>query len=96
VKHCPGCSAELADNAVACAHCGGSYQPDGGFRTPWDAEMARLAAERDDKVARAERFGALGKPVPHLFLEGRTGCLLSLLVLAGVVTLTLVLGFSTG
>jgi hypothetical protein len=74
VKQCPECRSELADDAVACAHCGGSWQPDGGFQTPWDVEMARLAAERERKVEKAERIGRLGKPIPHWFLDSRSGC----------------------
>jgi hypothetical protein len=82
VKECPGCRSELPDDASTCARCGGSYQPDGSFTTPWDVEMARMAAERDEKVSRAERFGKLGRPLPHLFLDCRSGCLLALLVVA--------------
>jgi hypothetical protein len=82
VKECPGCRSELPDDASTCARCGGSYRPDGSFRTPWDVDMARMAAEREAKVSRAERFGKLGRPIPHLFLNSRSGCLLPLMVVA--------------
>jgi hypothetical protein len=79
VKACPACRSELPDDAVACAHCGGSYQPDGSFTTPFDAEMAAMAAEREKKVERAEGFGRLGKPIPHWFLDDKSGCLITML-----------------
>jgi hypothetical protein len=82
VKECPGCRSQLPDDASTCARCGGSYRPDGSLMTTWDVDMAKMAAEREDKVARAERFGKLGRPIPHLFLDGRSGCLLSLIVVA--------------
>jgi len=43
MKPCPSCRSELPDDALTCLHCGGSYQPDGSFKTPRDADMARLA-----------------------------------------------------
>ena len=79
---------------LTCPHCGGSYDPDGGFKTPWDVEMARLAAEREDKLSRAERFGRLGRPIPHLFLDSRSGCLLPMIVVAAIATLAIVLGLA--
>ena len=87
MKQCPACRSDLADDAVACSHCGGSWQPDGSFRTPWDAEMARQAAERERKVSAAEQFGRLGKPIPHWFLESRSGCgIIALLAFAAALT----------
>ena len=93
VKTCPACRAELLDNAVACPSCGGSYLPDGSFKTPWDAEMDRLAVERERKVRRAEAFGRWGKPHTSWFLEGKGGgCLVvALAVATGVVALEMVL-----
>ena len=90
MKECPSCRSPLPDNAVACSHCGGSYRPDGGFQTSWDAEMARMAAERERKVSAAEEFGKLGKPHPHFFLENK-GCLVSALALL-LIAATLVVG----
>jgi len=84
MKECPTCGSPLPDNAVSCAHCGGSWQPDGSFQTLWDAEMARMAAERERKVSVAEQFGKLGKPHPHFFLEDK-GCLVATLALVVVV-----------
>ena len=83
MKECPACRTELPDNAVSCPYCGGSYAPDGTFNTSWDVEMARLKAERERKVERAEQFGKLGKPHPHFFLEEKSGggCLVSVLAL---------------
>ena len=90
MKQCPACRSDLADDAVACAHCGGSWQPDGGFRAPWDVEMAREAAERERKVSAAEQFGRLGKPIPHWFLESRSGCgIISLVAFTAVLTVCL-------
>jgi hypothetical protein len=94
MKPCPSCRTELADDALTCPHCGGSYQPDGSFRTQWDVDMARMAAEREDKVSRAERFGKLGRPIPHLFLDSRSGCLLPMIVVAAIATLAIVLGLA--
>jgi len=73
----------MADDAVVCAHCGGSYLPDGTFRTSWDAEMDRMAAARERKVERAEAFGRLGRPHTTFFLEERSGSCL-LVVLAAI------------
>jgi len=89
MKPCPACRSELPDDALTCPKCGGSYQPDGGFQTPWDVEMAKQAAERERKVERAERFGALGKPHTEFFLEKKSGCLVAALfaLSAGAVTL---------
>ena len=83
MKECPACHAELRDNAVSCPNCGGSYLPDGRFETCWEADMARMVAERERKVSRAEEFGKLGKPHPHFFLEEKSGggCLVSVLAL---------------
>jgi len=87
MKQCPACRSDLADDAVACSNCGGSWQPDGSFRTPWDVEMARQAIERERKVSAAERFGRLGKPIPHWFLESRSGCgLIALVAFAAALT----------
>ena len=87
MKQCPACRSDLADDAVACAHCGGSWQPDGSFQAPWEVEMARQAAERGRKVDVAERFGRLGKPIPHWFLESRSGCgVIALLAFAAALT----------
>ena len=86
MKPCPACGSELPDKALACPHCGGSYLPDGSFKTPWDVEMAKQVAERERKVDAAEKFGMLGKPIPHMLLESKSGgCLV------GVVTLALLL-----
>lgn len=82
MKKCPACHAELPDKAIACPQCGGSYQPDGSFRTVWEADMERAAAERQRKVDAAEAFGRLGKPHTTLFLESRSGgCLPTALAL---------------
>jgi hypothetical protein len=92
MKQCPACRSDLADDAVACAHCGGSWQPDGGFRTPWEVEMARQVAERERKVDAAEQFGRLGKPIPHWFLESRSGCgITALLAFAAALTVCIAL-----
>lgn len=56
--------------------------------------MARMAEEREDKVSRAERFGKLGRPIPHLFLDSRSGCLLPMIVVAAIATLAIVLGLA--
>ena len=74
MKQCPACRAELPDDAAACVRCGGWWLPDGSFHTRWDEEMARMAAERQRKVERAERLGRLGRPLPLWFLDGRSGC----------------------
>jgi hypothetical protein len=94
VRECPGCRSELADDALTCAYCGGSFAPDGSFKTPWDVEMAKMAAAREEKLSRAERFGRLGKPIPHLFLESRSGCLGSVMVIAAIGTLAVILGLT--
>jgi len=86
MKECPACHAELRDNAVSCPNCGGSYLPDGKFETCWEADMARMVAERERKVDRAERFGRWGRPHTRFFLEDKAGCLVSVLAL----TLTIV------
>jgi hypothetical protein len=92
MKQCPACRSDLTDDAVACAHCGGSWQPDGSYRTPWGVEMARLAAERERKVSAAERFGRLGKPIPHWFLESRSGCgIIALLAFTAALTVCIAL-----
>lgn len=83
MKECPACRSQLADDAITCSNCGGSYDVDGGFEAPWDVEMARLTAERERKVESAEHFGSLGKPHPHFFLESK-GCLVFALALAAV------------
>jgi hypothetical protein len=59
VKECPACHGAIPDRALSCPQCGGSYQPDGSFKTPWDVEMARLAVERERKVERAEKLSAV-------------------------------------
>ena len=90
MKDCPGCRAELQDDALSCPHCGGSWQPDGRFQTPWDVEMARQAAKRERKVDAAEQFGRLGKPIPHWFLDSRSGCAtIALLAIATALTVCL-------
>ena len=87
MKQCPACHAELSDEAVACPNCGGSYRPDGRFVTPWDAEMDRLAAERERKLDGAEAFGRLGRPHTTLFLESKSGgCLPTALALITITT----------
>jgi hypothetical protein len=90
MKPCPSCRSELPDNALTCPQCGGSWQPDGSFKTPWDVEMARMVGERERKVQRAQRFGAWGKPHTHFFLEKESGCLVGILIVA--ITLTLIAG----
>jgi hypothetical protein len=89
MKQCPACHADLPDNAVGCANCGGSYLPDGRFETKWEAQMDELVAERERKVQRAEAFGRLGKPHTSFFLEDKAGgCLVAaLLVVMCVVAL---------
>jgi len=90
MKECPACDSELPDDALTCRIRGGSYQPDGSFKTPWDVDMARLAVERERKVESAKRFGRLGKPIPHLFLESKSGCLVGVVI--GTIALTLITG----
>jgi hypothetical protein len=67
VKECAVCRASLADNATVCSRCGGKYDPDGGDKASWEAE-------RERKGERAERLGRFGRPLPHWFLDGRSGC----------------------
>ena len=87
MKQCPECRSDLTDDAVACPNCGGSWQPDGSFQAPWDVEMARQVAKRERKVDAAARFGRLGKPIPHWFLESRSGCgVIALLAFAAALT----------
>jgi len=83
---CPACGSTMPVNTVVCPCCGGSYLPDGSFREPWADEMARMVAEREKKVERAQRFGAWGKPIPHFFLENKSGCLVAILLLAALAT----------
>ena len=90
MKKCPACHSELPDNAMTCPSCGGSYLPDGSFRTEWDAEMDRLAVERERKVRRAEAFGRLGRPHTSFFLEDRAGGCLVGAVLAVTCAVALV------
>ncbi len=90
MKECPACGSRLPDDATSCAHCGGSWQPDGSFQTPGDAEMARMATAREHKVSVAEQFGKLGKPHPHFFLEDK-GCLVAAFALV-VVAAALIAG----
>jgi hypothetical protein len=49
--------------------------------------MARAGAERERRVEAAERFGRLGRPLPHWFLDGRSGCGAITLVAVAVVAL---------
>jgi hypothetical protein len=84
VKQCPACRAELSDDAVSCVRCGGWWLADGSFHTPWDEEMAQKVAQRTRKLERAERLGRLGRPLPHWFLDGRSGCGLPAVVAVAV------------
>jgi hypothetical protein len=82
VKECPVCRASLADNAAECPFCGVKREPDGGDKASWEAEMARMVAERERKGERAERLGRFGRPLPHWFLDGRSGCGMITLIVA--------------
>ena len=86
MKECPVCRASLADNATVCSRCGGKYEPDGD-KASWEAEMARMVAERERKGETAERLGRFGRPIPHWFLDGRSGC--------GTITLIAALALAT-
>jgi hypothetical protein len=74
VKECPACRANLPDDATACPQCRGTLAPGGDDKVSWEAEMARMVAERERKGDAAERLGRLGRPLPHWFLDGRSGC----------------------
>jgi hypothetical protein len=52
--------------------------------------MARMAAERERKVQRAQRFGAWGKPHTDFFLRKESGCVVGVGIV--VITLTLIAG----
>ena len=82
MKECPACRSDLEDDALSCAVCGGSYLPDGSFQAPWDVEMARAAQDRARKSEAAERIGMLGRPLPHLFLDSGSGCVVMMLAAA--------------
>ena len=49
--------------------------------------MARVKAAQRRKTAVAERLGRFGRPLPHWFLDGRSGCgTVALAALAAVLT----------
>jgi hypothetical protein len=85
MKECPACRTALDDDAQSCPVCGGSYRPDGSFQAPWEVEMARAEQDRARKSELAERLGILGRPLPHLFLDSRSGC--GVVMLAAVILL---------
>ena len=80
----------MPDDALTCPYCGGSWQPDGSFKTQWDADVARMVAERERKLQRAQRFGAWGKPHTDFFLEMESGCLIAVVIVT--IALTLIIG----
>jgi hypothetical protein len=82
VTECPACRADMSDDAAECPHCGVRHEPDSGDQASWEAEMARMVAERERKADTAERLGRFGRPIPHWFLDGRSGCGTIVLVVA--------------